>query len=83
MGGGEDAGEDVVVDGVGAKAPHVAALGDHAVDGLPLGLAVAPAAGVGRALGGARAIEAGRRGRPREALVQTCGALMVGHRRQH
>ena len=82
--------EHVVVNRVRTEAPHIAALGDHAVHDLPLGLVVAPAARVGRALGGARGIEARRRGwtrkalaRNREWLRRAREALVVAHRWQH
>jgi hypothetical protein len=60
---------------VGAEAPDVAPLGDHAVHGRGRGGVVAPAAWIGGALAGARGIEARRSGRSRLAI----GLWHAGH----
>ena len=64
----EHAPQDVGRDLVGAEAPDVAALGDDAVHGGARVVAVAPAPRIGRPLGGAGGVEAGRRRRSHEVI---------------
>ena len=68
VGGREDPLEHVGRHRIGAEAADVAPLGDHAVDGGALVVGVAPAGRLGRALRGARAIEARRRRRADKAI---------------